>query len=102
MQMYVKIVQFKIDKNFKRPVLWGLSNCGTKATDGQKLSANMMGAMYQKYSRGEDPWNSFDENEMALVYTDEGVSLISGMENYAPMLHFWIHEYPTLVDQLKN
>ena len=85
---------------FKRPVLWGLSNCGTKATDNQKFAANMMGQMYQKYSSGEDPWMSFDDNEVALVYSDDGISMVSGMENYAPMLQFWIHEYPMLLDQL--
>ena len=60
----------------------------------------MMGQMYQKHSSDEQPWAPFAENEMALVYSDEGISVVSGMENYAPMLYFWIHEYPKLVDQL--
>ena len=84
----------------KRPLIWGLANCGTKSTENQKFAANMMGQMYQKYSSGEDPWMPFDDDEVALVYSDEGISVTSGMENYAPMLHFWIHEYPTLLDQL--
>ena len=60
----------------------------------------MMGRMYQEYSSGGYPWSVFKDNEVALVYSDTGISTISGMENYAPMLHFWIHEYPTLLDQL--
>ena len=94
------IIEKNLYNYFKRPVIWGLANCGTKSTDNQKYAANMMGRMYQEYSSGEYPWSVFIDNEVALVYSDTGISTISGLENYAPMLHFWIHEYPTLLDQL--